>query len=81
MTQEYLNLFSGKGDISVEVRFKNFDGKVAASKMRPQEITKLINPETRQFITEMNFDDWPFHIYKIEIDTIRKKLILRVDKG
>ena len=59
------------------MRFKNFDGTVCTSKMMPMEITKLIDPETHQFYTKMNFDDWTFRIYKIEIDPIKKKLIIR----
>lgn len=76
MLQEYINLFSGRGEIEVQVRFKNFNGEVCSSKMRPEEITKLIDPQTQQFFTEMNFDDWTFRIYKIEIDPIMKKLII-----
>ena len=74
---DYCGLFSNEGEISVEVYFKKFDGKINTSKMRAEEITKLIDPETGQFYTEMDFDGWHFFIYGIEINPITKKMKIR----
>ena len=74
---DYCGLFSDEGEISVEVYFKNFKGKVRTSKMSAEEITKLIDPKTGQFYTEMDFDGWHFFIYGIEINPISKKLKIR----
>jgi len=73
---EYLMLFSNKGDIRVEVEFINHKSKIINSKMISSEITKLIDPQTHQFYTEMRFDEKPFKIYRYTIDPIKKKIII-----
>lgn len=74
---EYLCLFSGNGEFSVEVKFKG-EGFVPLRKATAQEITKLINSETGAFHVAMTFDEHLFEVYKYEIDPAKKKLIIRV---
>ena len=74
---EFCTIFNDEGDMSIEVKFKSFDGKVRSFRMQPEEITKLINPLTNEFFTEMIFDDWLFPIRKIEIDPKKKKIVIR----
>lgn len=74
---DYCGLFSNEGEFLVEVYFKNFEGQVNTFNMRAEEITKLIDPKTGQFYTEMDFDGWHFFIYGIEINPISKKLKIR----
>lgn len=73
---EYLLLFSGSGEFSVEVKFKG-DGFVPPRSATVQEITRLVNPETGGLYTAMTFDDHLFEVYKYEIDPIKKKLIIK----
>lgn len=74
---EYCSIFNDTGEIKVEVRFKNFDGNVRNFNMKPCDIAKLIDPESGQFYSEMDFDEWRFYVYRYEIDPLRKKLIIR----
>ncbi len=74
---EYLELFSRTGELQVQVKFKNHSGTVASLRMNPEDISKLISPVDGQFFSEMFFDDWPFDIYKYEIDPIKKILTIR----
>ncbi len=81
MTQiEYLLLFSNQGSIAVQVKFKDFDGKVSNQSMQPNEILRILSPETGEFVRLMTFDEWPFEVYKYEIDPIKKLLIIRARK-
>ncbi len=77
---EYLTLFSGKGKFEVNVRFKNFSGKVINTKMFPDEIFKLIDKDNNEFYSKMYFDEFLFEIYKYQIDPINKKLTIFVRK-
>ena len=74
---EYLELFSRTGELQVQVKFKNYSGTVASLRMNPEDISKLISPVDNQFFSRMFFDDWPFEIYKYEIDPIKKILTIR----
>ena len=74
---EYLGLFSRTGELQVQVKFKDHSGTVASLRMNPEDILKLISPIDGQFFSEMSFDDWPFEIYKYEIDPIKKILTIR----
>ncbi len=80
---EYLGLFKFQdgGDMCIKVKFKDHDGGVADLSMHAGEIVKLIDPLTRQFYTEMRFDDWLFEIYKYQIDPINNQLIIMVRKS
>jgi hypothetical protein len=78
MPPEYLLLFSGEGPIRVRVRFKDFKGHVAESALYADELEKLVSPHTGGFITKMTFDEWPFEVYKYEIDPIKNVLTIRV---
>ncbi len=73
---EYLMLFSGKGEYEVNVKFKDFSGKVINTKMFPSEIVKLISRESNDFYSMMYFDEHLFEIYKYQIDPIKKKLTI-----
>lgn len=73
---EYLLLFSGSGEFSVEVKFKG-DGFVPPRSATVLEIARLVNPETGGFHTAMTFDEHLFEVYKYEIDPIKKKLIIK----
>ena len=77
-TPEYLALFSNKGNIIVEVKFKDYHGGVANLKMMADEIIKLTDPSSHEFLTEMRFDDWLFEIYKYQIDPLKKKITIMV---
>lgn len=80
---EYLELFSprsGAGTISVEVKFKDHDGRISDLKMSAREIEKIINPDDGEFYREMRFDDWLFDIYKYQIDPIKKKMTIMARK-
>lgn len=74
---EYLLLFSNQGPITVQVKIKNFDGKVANQSMQPNEIRRILSPETGEFIRLMSFDELPLEIYKYELDPIKNLLTIR----
>ncbi len=74
---EYLSLFSNQGPITVNVKFKDFDGKVTNQSMKPKEIIRILSPETGEFVRLMSFDEWPFEVYKYEIDPIKSLLTIR----
>lgn len=78
---EYFELFSKIGELQVQVKFKDHSGTVASLRMNPEEILKLISPVDGQFFSEMSFDEWPFEIYKYEIDPIKKILTIRAGKA
>lgn len=77
---EYLQLFSNSGKTRIKVKFKDLDDTVATQIMEPAEITRLVSPESGEFIKSMNFDDWPFEIYKYEIDPIKSTLTIYARK-
>jgi hypothetical protein len=77
---EYLALFSNNGPVKVRVKFKDFDGTVAEQRMLADEIGQLVSPETGEFQSNMTFDDWPFEVYKYEIDPIKRVLTIRARK-
>ena len=77
---EYLELFQGDGNIKVDVKFKDLDGSFSSLSMEPNEINKLINPETNEFYKEIRFDDWLFEVYRYSIDPIKRKLTIMVRK-
>ena len=74
---EYLSLFQAGGEYRVQVKFKDFDGKVADSSMRAAEILKLVDPKTGSYYAKMYFDDWLFDVYKYEIDPVKRLLTIR----
>lgn len=78
---EYFLLFSNSGKTKIQVKFKDFDGTVATRAMEPSEIVQLISPENGEFLTMMTFDEWPFEIYKYEIDPIKNTLTIRARKS
>lgn len=73
---EYLLLFSNSGKIQVNVKFEDDGGFITSMKMNPGEITKLISPIDGQFFSEMTFDDYPFEVYKYEINPLKKTLTI-----
>lgn len=77
---EYLMLFSNEGAIKVEVKFQDFKGTVAHQYMKPSEIIKLVSDEGEGFVTNMNFDDWPFQVVRYELDPIKNSLIIFAQK-
>lgn len=76
---EYFMLFPNPGTITIEVRTSTSRVPIAKRKMNPEEITQLIH--NGKFYTQMSFDEWPFEIYKYEIDPIKNKLIIKVRKN
>lgn len=80
MLSEYLSLFSNTGPITICVRFKNFDGKVADQTMKAHEIVKIVSPQSDSFAKSMTFDEWPFEVYKYEIDPIKNLLTILARK-
>ncbi len=77
---EYLLLFSNEGATKVQVKFKDFDGTVVTQSMEPREIVRLVSPENGKFMTSMTFDEWPFEVYKYEIDPIKDIVTIRARK-
>lgn len=77
---EYLALFSNTGDISVSVKFKDFEGIIADQKMEPIEIDKLIDHRTGKFLTRLTFDGWPFEVYLHQLDLVKKRLVIMARK-
>lgn len=75
--QEYLTLFSNKGSIRVQVKFRGFDGTVAAQAMEPEEIVRLISEEGGGFKRWLTFDEALFEILRYEIDPTRNVLTIR----
>ena len=76
MEPEYLLMFSNTGGITIQVRFKNFDGSISNQKMHPQEISKLVNSDGDGFISKMRFDDYLFDIEKIDISILKKRIVV-----
>jgi hypothetical protein len=77
---EFLCLFSNSGATKIQVKFKDFDGRVATQRMEPSEISQIISPDNGEFLTTMTFDEWPFEVYKYEIDPIKNTLTIRARK-
>lgn len=77
---EYLLLFSNSGTTKIIVKLKDFDGTVATQTMEPSEIIRLTSPESGEFLKTMSFDDWPFEVYKYEIDPIKNTLTIHARK-
>lgn len=71
MDCEYHLLFSKTGPITIKVKFKDFDGVVSNRAMEPTEIIKLVSLDLQGFKRNMTFDQWPFEVYKYEIDPIK----------
>lgn len=80
---EFLQLFSNDGVYSVEVNFTNHDGSIASQKMYADEISRLIDPDTGNFFSEMRFDDWPGEITKYQIfpKSRKMKISVKLTKG
>ncbi|MEY3219936.1 MAG: hypothetical protein RIT27_1293 [Pseudomonadota bacterium] len=68
---EYLLLFSNTGATRVRVKFKGLKVSISDQMMNANEIVKLLSPNTDGFISELNFDDHSFQVYKYEIDVIK----------
>jgi hypothetical protein len=71
MDCEYHLLFSKSGPTTIKVKFKDFNGFMPNSTMEPIEIIKLVSADKESFIRNMTFDEWPFEVYKYEIDPIK----------
>lgn len=80
-SKEYLTLFSNTGNIDVSVRFKDHDGSVSNVSMEATELSKLVDPESGEFLKAMSFDEWPFEILKYEVDPVRNRLIITAKKA
>ena len=68
---EYHLLFSKNGPVTIKVKLKDFYGCIPNSAMVPSEIAKLVSCDGENFIRNMTFDEWPFDVYKYEIDPIK----------
>ncbi|WP_156929295.1 hypothetical protein [Marichromatium purpuratum] len=73
-------MFSNQGTINIQVKFKDFDGTVANQTMEPSEITQLISPDGGEFRKLMTFDDWPFEVYRYEIEPAKNTITIRAKK-
>lgn len=73
---EYLCLFSNRGATKIQVKFKDFNGTVATQTMEPSEIIQLVSPDGGEFRKMMTFDEWPFEVYKYEIDPFKNTLTI-----
>lgn len=78
---EYLQLFSGNGDIKVRVKFKRFDGVIGDQRMTPHEIKRLVSTENEEFISNMLFDEMLFDISRYEIDPQNKVLTIHAEQS
>lgn len=76
MIPEYLTLFSGTGEVDVEVSFIDCAGMVSHRRMRAEEVLRLVDSEHDGFVTRMSFDEIPFEIAKYEIDPVHKRLTI-----
>lgn len=74
--KEYLETFSDSGPIKVKVKFDQGPSWIGERRMRPDEITSLIDPETGGFVTVMSFDDHPHEITRIDLSLVRKTLTI-----
>jgi len=45
--------------------------------MEPSEIIQIVSPDGGEFRKMMTFDEWPFEVYKYEIDPIKNTLTIR----
>lgn len=73
-----MNYFPSLAKLNFNVKFKDNRGLIASMNMNPREITKLISPIDGQFFSEMTFDDYPFEVYKYEINPLKKTLTIHV---
>ncbi len=78
---EYLEIFSDSGGIDVEVRFKGFSGMIRKTKMYPDDLIKLIDRNTGDFFTAMQFDGHLLDVDTYQIDPIKNKLTIVARKA
>ena len=76
-TPEYLEIFANEGDYLLKVRFKDKTKSIIQKHIQANEIAKLISPETNQFYTKMYFDQYLLSIEKIEINLIKKEIVIK----
>lgn len=48
--------------------------------IRADDISKLIDPVTGMFVSQMRFDDWLFNIMKIKIDVFNRMVMIVVSE-
>ena len=78
MEPEYLSLFSDTGNITVEVRFRSFDGSIREKRMQPTEIGKLVQPDQDGFVSHIYFDEHRMKLERIEILVDQRRMVLHV---
>jgi hypothetical protein len=76
---EYLKMFSNTGKYTVKVKFKTKTASIVEQHVHAQEITKLISRETGMFYKKMYFDEHLFSIEKIEINLIKKEIVIKTN--
>lgn len=65
---EFYHLFEDKeGPITVNIVCTDNQGLASQSKMYPEEINKLLNPDGGGFLRHLTLDEWPLEILKIEL--------------
>lgn len=71
---EYLSLFASEGDYEISVSFRDKRQVVAKRKTTPGDFLHLVSAKDGSFRNRMNFDEWPFEIYKYQIDLAKRHI-------
>jgi hypothetical protein len=77
MIPEFFLTFASDGPVRVQVKFKGHDGLVSDRTMYPREIEAIVSSDDDSFLKRMTFDDWPFEIYRYEIDPLKNVMTIR----
>jgi len=78
---EYLGMFSNSGDVVIKVKFTDKRDKgrsVASVRAEWYELKKLFDPDSGEPYMSMYFDEYRCIISKIEIDPMKKVVVLSV---
>ena len=73
-------LFTEQGSVKVQIKFKGFGRTDIEQMMSSSEISKLVCPDTGAFVSKMQLEDWPFEVYKYEINPQENTLVIRARK-
>lgn len=75
---EYLELFGDAGDIAVQVKLTNHDGRVADRRADSRDLGRLLSAENGRPIVRMTFDEWPGELESYKVDLLGRTLTLLV---
>ncbi|AZG13242.1 hypothetical protein [Cupriavidus pauculus] len=73
---EYLSLFANEGDYDVTVSFRDKCQVVAKRQTTASEFLQIVSEANGGFRDRMTFDEWPFEIYKYQIDLANRHITL-----